>query len=585
MAAADSNSPKRDLPGPAAEGPLDVRVPLPGQPGSTPAKASAPPVASASAPAQKRTPGDRPLPVGRPIASPGARAASAGPVPAEDEEEPETLWRVIVDSSPAWLTSAVFHMVVLIILAMIAVGQSRSNQVELLVENVYAEQVGNQLEFDSPLGRDDSDKVETPIITPSNLKPVDDPFAAPPKADVRFEGGLTAASVEYRAGPIGLALSGRQEGSKQNLLGRYGGTEATESAVLRGLEWLKRNQLKDGSWSLKGPYVGGIGYADADNVEAATAMALLAFQGAGNTHIAGKFKSEVTRGWDFLLKRQSGDGDFYRGGGFNHRYYTQGQCTIALCELFAMTRDPKLKRPAERAIEFCVKGQGTEGGWRYSPNADSDVSVTGWIVMALQSAKMADLPVPSDTLQRVMKYLDTVGVSNGERYSYQPGHMPTVAMTAEALLCRMYLGWKQDDPRLRAGAAWIVQPENLITFRNTARKNVYYWYYATQVCHHLEGEYWKKWNDVMRQAVPERQVKAGLEKGSWDPKDDEWAGSAGRLYTTCLSLYMLEVYYRHMPLYGKVYAGAGGAAPAASAMPSDQPKGDGEPKPAVTPLP
>jgi hypothetical protein len=25
---------------------------------------------------------------------------------------------------------------------------------------------------------------------------------------------------------------------------------------------------------------------------------------------------------------------------------------------------------------------------------------------------------------------------------------------------------------------------------------------------------------------------------------------AGRLYTTCLSTYMLEVYYRHLPLYG-----------------------------------
>jgi hypothetical protein len=33
---------------------------------------------------------------------------------------------------------------------------------------------------------------------------------------------------------------------------------------------------------------------------------------------------------------------------------------------------------------------------------------------------------------------------------------------------------------------------------------------------------------------------------------DRWSnlGQGMRLYTTCLSLYMLEVYYRHLPIYG-----------------------------------
>jgi hypothetical protein len=83
-------------------------------------------------------------------------------------------------------------------------------------------------------------------------------------------------------------------------------------------------------------------------------------------------------------------------------------------------------------------------------------------------------------------------------------------------------------------------------------QNVYYWYYATQTLHHMEGDYWDRWNEVMRQAVPSQQIKTGAEKGSWSPSNDRWGSTAGRLYTTCLSIYMLEVYYRHLPIYANL---------------------------------
>ncbi|NUQ65569.1 MAG: hypothetical protein HUU20_24130 [Pirellulales bacterium] len=40
--------------------------------------------------------------------------------------------------------------------------------------------------------------------------------------------------------------------------------------------------------------------------------------------------------------------------------------------------------------------------------------------------------------------------------------------------------------------------------------------------------------------------------GSWDPQGpvaDRWSQAAGRIYVTTLNLLMLEVYYRHLPLY------------------------------------
>jgi hypothetical protein len=69
----------------------------------------------------------------------------------------------------------------------------------------------------------------------------------------------------------------------------------------------------------------------------------------------------------------------------------------------------------------------------------------------------------------------------------------------------------------------------------------------------MEGEAWEKWNNVMREYLPQTQLKSGGEAGSWDPGADTWGSSGGRLYVTCLSTYMLEVYYRHLPIYTKVF--------------------------------
>ena len=119
-------------------------------------------------------------------------------------------------------------------------------------------------------------------------------------------------------------------------------------------------------------------------------------------------------------------------------------------------------------------------------------------------------------------------------------------MTAEGLLCRQYLGWRHADPRLQQGADLLV--ENLPSW-DDGERDVYYWYYATQVCHHMESLHWRRWNEAMREVLPENQVRKGRERGSWDPRGDRWGQSGGRLYVTCLSLYMLEVYYRHLPIY------------------------------------
>ncbi len=412
----------------------------------------------------------------------------------------------------------------------------------------YAEQLGEQLNDPSVLEAGGSKDMidataEKQIITAQNLTPVEDPFAAPmmPTTEIALNGKWAASDVE--APVIGLALSGRQIGSRNVLLGRYGGNATTEGSVKTALGWLAKQQKADGMWSLTGPYPDG---ATEENVAAATAMALLAFQGQNHTHRTGDFTKVVKKGWDALLKQQSKDGDFVRNASTHQKLYAQAQCTIALCELYGMTHDSVYRAPAELAVKYAVKAQDqTGGGWRYTPGQDSDTSVTGWYVMALQSAKMGQLDVPQEALDKISRYLDSVASPDG-KYAYTVGTFSTPAVTAEGFLCRQYLGWKKDDQRLIDGTSALVQ--NRVNY-NTPDRDVYYWYYATQACHHMEGEIWNKWNAVMKQEVPSHQVKNGAQSGSWDPGGDKWGTTGGRLYVTCLSIYMLEVYYRHLPIY------------------------------------
>ena len=337
---------------------------------------------------------------------------------------------------------------------------------------------------------------------------------------------------------------------KDALLKAFGGTGGTEDAVQAGLKWLARNQRSDGAWSLVGPYSeGGV----SENKPAATAMALLAFMGAGNTHKTGPYKDNVLKGIGIIKKLQDKDGFFADQAVGNQRTYAQAQCTIAICELYGMTGDADLREIAQKAIRYAEKAQSKSGGWRYQPREGEDTCVTGWYVMALISARMAGLDVDSEVLEHVHTFLDAVqryGRSNkvdpnGERYAYQTYSSSTPSMTAEGMLCRLYLGWNTQDPRIESGAEFLCsQPIST----DKGRISYYYWYYATTTLHHIGGSSWKEWNDTMKEVLPAMQITSGKEKGSWPSTGDPNEGGGGRLYATCFSIYCLESYYRHLPL-------------------------------------
>ncbi|MFM8573055.1 MAG: prenyltransferase/squalene oxidase repeat-containing protein [Pirellula sp.] len=449
-----------------------------------------------------------------------------------------------VKEAPSWLVSTMVHLAIILLLALIPLRNEVARSLVLFLGNSEAGSEGDALssfniaESDMMQGENEGEATEDLAVTASDLSNI-----TPDLTEVGIE--LAAPDFSIKKG-----LTGRSGTMKGALLKAYGGTEQTEQAVANGLEWLARNQLSDGSWSLVTPFSEG---GTSENRPAATAMALMAFMGAGNTHQAGAYQPNVLRGLNYLTRLQDENGFFAAKTTGIQKTYAQAQATIALCELFGMTGDQKLKEPAERAVGWALRAQDDGGGWRYEPRQTGDTSVTGWYVMALISARMAGLDVPSDRLERIHQFLDTVqrkdGVrgpsADGDQYAYQAPSQAKISMTAEGMLCRMYLGWKTDDSRILQGAAKIVQ-QPIAT--GVQGRDYYYWYYATNALHHAGGASWRKWNDVMKEALPELQVKTGKERGSWPAEGDPHGGAGGRLYATVLSILCLEAYYRHMPL-------------------------------------
>ena len=61
------------------------------------------------------------------------------------------------------------------------------------------------------------------------------------------------------------------------------------------------------------------------------------------------------------------------------------------------------------------------GGWRYSLRGwDSDISVTGWQLMALRAAKNLGCDVPTDNIERAVDFIKSCNDPNTGGYRYRP---------------------------------------------------------------------------------------------------------------------------------------------------------------------
>jgi len=524
----------------------------------------------------------------------GAMALPADAPPARPRTDYAALLNVwIQEEGPWWLCSFVFHMVLVCSLALVGtktvvavagdaheftaadvakppepikpfdMGETPEDPTELTDETLTLEPPGQKAQTelyydDNPVFIEGGGLSKDVTSTQPNLGGMGgfEIKGFGPGPAVRARGGGVGNSV----GDGGFGFGGRGQGHRKAVMGTGGATRQSERAVAAALHWLARHQMADGSWNLS-KYVSRCkdatctGPANADREIAATALGLLPYLGAGQTHHEGTYKRNVGLGINYLIGRQKADGSF--NVGLEGNLYDHGLASITLCECYGMTGDPKVGKAAQAALDYIMASQDLNGGgWRYQPHQPGDTSVTGWQVMALKSGQMAGLIVKEESLAHAKRFLESVsydvdaagagggfGYLNKSDYSINPGSPKTLA--AVGLLCTQYLGASRTDPAMTAGTAFLM--DNLPL--SSEKPNIYYWYYATQVMHNQPGRDWDDWNRAMRHLLINTQSREGCAQGSWDPRNDQWGVRGGRLMQTSLSALTLEVYYRYLPLY------------------------------------
>jgi hypothetical protein len=543
---------------------------LTGQPGSQPEPAKAnplrhkrPPAKPAAAKPAAVQPQPEPIVVAAREADDRGRRAFAG----------------MLRQTPAWTVSILVHVVAILAMALF-VTPPPEKPVAVAIVSSASESDEPVAEFTDELPTEtpalDATTTEQPVpdqpvvVDPGVITEATDTTAALPMVDTSAFGDLSAPASDMLAsvsGAVGTAAKGpySKRSDPARAAARNGGDPQTEAAVDRALEWLAEHQMPDGGWSFdleqcpkcKGKCSNSPKLSSAHDRCGATAIALLPFLGRGNTPQEGRYKKEVDRGIRFLVDLSvKGNGNAAKANPLPPRKapgdpsgYSQALAAMALAEAYGMTRNEQLLVPAQAAIDCVMAWQNpSTGGWGYNPKTGSTTSIACMNALALKTGQLAGLQVNPASFQRFGEWLDFVAYKDGAGYGYVSNKDENMwmknATTSQGLLCRMYLGWKRTNPALQRGIEALAK-------RGPDKGNFYYDYYASQVMHHAQGPAWDAWNAQMKGILLQSQSAAGHEKGSWLVKNgDKGVAYGGRLYMTAMATMTLEVYYRHMSIYG-----------------------------------
>jgi hypothetical protein len=315
------------------------------------------------------------------------------------------------------------------------------------------------------------------------------------------------------------------------------------AAVDRALGWMARNQRGDGSWA-----------HGSGSSTAVPALAVKAFLARGHVPGQGPYGEHINRGIDYVLTQQQADGTMSSTQG-NAGMYEHGISAAMLGEAYGMVDDArktKIEKALAKATKLTLdaqsvpvkKGTPHEGGWRYQrASPDSDISVTGWQLMALRAAANCGAYVPRSALESGREYVRRCAYKSGPGFTYQAATgSPGSARTGTAIVSLEMLG-EHHSKEAKAGGDYLLA--NPVTNPN---ENFYYYsvYYIAQAYYHLGDKYYREGYPKLRDSLLASQGP----EGTW-PVGAGQEQEAGEAYRTSMAVLALAVPYRYLPLFQK----------------------------------
>ncbi len=331
--------------------------------------------------------------------------------------------------------------------------------------------------------------------------------------------------------------------------------EEVQRALIKALDWLASNQSQDGSW--------------ARYPQAYTGLSIMALVGA--KCVPKDYSTSLNRALDFLKSKYTPSAQYpegsrnaaVRGGSFGIQdLYQHAIATLAVIEALVDLDDENLEPLVREAIQLIVRSQNTEhkpeilkgpissdskayGGWRYNPdNTDSDLSVSGWQILALRAAVNAGFSVPEWIFPAAAGFVRSLQGGKDGSFRYDsPGDTGSSCARAGMGALSLQLSGYPEDPMIPPAIRFmqdhaprwnIEEPGNGYPF--------YYWYYGTRVMFKAGGDDWRIWKDWMCRFLVDHQNG----DGSWDGAQSE---EGLTVYRTALGALMLEFCCGHVPVY------------------------------------
>lgn len=311
------------------------------------------------------------------------------------------------------------------------------------------------------------------------------------------------------------------------------------------LTWLARTQEEDGRWdSVKHGGEGGD--------ITITALAIMAYTGAGNSSRDGRYRRNVRAAQEYLLSKRD------EVTGRIGEYGMESAITLmAMAEAYAMNNDRKLLPVVEAQLADVLRHQATNGGWGSVADTDPEAAkvdpyITGWMLMGVKAAVVAGVDEKSDheVFGRVEAYFRSLTRTHedGTVTSGLPGEADSPGITAISLACLQFSSSDREDPLVKGQAEFFLRnPQFMVSDTYTGKEPYPEWFFLSCGMVQIGGRsvylktFHPKKNEQMLKLL-EVDDKAGFwpTRLPWREDMGEFARLTGRVGVTALGCMIVE---------------------------------------------
>ena len=338
----------------------------------------------------------------------------------------------------------------------------------------------------------------------------------------------TLMAAAFVAAPV-QSVRAQDEGAGEQVVGVVRLTPEVRTAITKGLDYLAKEgvQKADGSW--------GTG----NNDVAETSAALMAFMLKGYIPgRGGRYGVVMDNAITYLINKGKSQRGFL-GTPNNHAgMYEHGLAVLALSEAWGQSKNPAVGTTLRAGVDITLRAQSTLGGWRYSPTpTDADLSMTVMQLVALNSAHESGIQVPIATIEKAVKYVKSCQEEGSGGFKYMPTSGDVgFARTAAGVMSLIMTGQRNSKEAQRGLAFLKAYPDK--KFEKGYPRFHYAHYYAVQAIYQSGETDFQKW-----------YPKIAATAVSMQAADGSWNGEGGPAFATGMSILIIGVPYRFLPIY------------------------------------